>query len=90
MTDLHFSSLISRSINSWDIGVSILFNLFLVSITILLCFCLFIYCIIPVVKKNTKLKLSLAIPTGGPIILAKEVIDIPQLVADKTINVLSK
>ena len=39
---------------------------------------------IPAVKKITKLKLALAtIPTGMPILLAKEAIDIYPLVAEK-------
>ena len=73
-----------------------LFNLLIVSITILLYFfflflvILNIFFIIPVVKENTRLKLALAIPTGAAIILAKEIIDIPPLVADKTIKVLSE
>ena len=45
---------------------------------------------IHVVKENIKLELALAIPTVTPITLVKEVIDIPSLVADKTIKVLSK
>ena len=44
--------------------------------------------IIPVLKENAKLKLRLAIPTGVPIILAKEIIYIHSLVPDK--KVLSK
>ena len=44
------------------------------------------FSIILVVKENTRLKLAFAIPTGAPIILAKEIIDIPPLVADKIIN----
>ena len=44
--------------------------------------------IIPVANKNIRLKLALAIPTGTPITLAKEIILIPPLVADKTIKVL--
>ena len=43
--------------------------------------------IIPVVKENIKLKLAFAISTGTPITLVKEIIDIPPLVADKTIKV---
>ena len=42
-----------------------------------------------VVKENTRIKLALAIPTGFLIILAKEVIHISPLVADKTISVLT-
>ena len=45
--------------------------------------------IIPVAKENTRLKFALAIPTGVPIILEKEIINIPPLVADKTIKILS-
>ena len=44
---------------------------------------------IPVIKGNTRVKLTLVIPAGGPITLAKEVIDTPSLVADKTIKFLS-
>ena len=44
----------------------------------------------PVVKEKPKLKLALAIPTGPPIILEKVTIDIPPLIADKTIKALSK
>ena len=46
--------------------------------------------IIFVVKENTRLKLTLAIPSRTPIILEKEIINIPPLVTDKTIEVLSK
>ena len=73
-----------------------LFNLLLASIAILLCFFLsflFIsnnFVIIPVVKENIKLEFALAIHTGAPIILANKMIDIPPLVADKIIKVLSK
>ena len=45
---------------------------------------------IPVVKENARLKLALAIPTRTPIILAKEIIDISPLIADETVQVLSK
>ena len=45
--------------------------------------------IIPVVKENARVKLALAIPAGVPVMLAKEIIDTPPLVADKTIKVLS-
>ena len=45
---------------------------------------------IPVVKENTRLKRALAIPTGTPITLVKEIIDIPPFVINKTIHVLSK
>ena len=45
---------------------------------------------IPVVKDNAKLKLALATPKGAPITLANEVIDIPPVVAGKTIKTLSR
>ena len=46
--------------------------------------------IIFVVKENTRLKPILVIPSRTPIILEKEIINIPPLVTDKTIEVLSK
>ena len=45
--------------------------------------------IISVVKENMRVKLALAIRAGTPITLAKEIIDIPLLVTDKTIKALS-
>ena len=45
---------------------------------------------ITVVKKNTRLKLTFAIPTGNPTALVKEIIDIASHVADKRIKVLSE
>ena len=44
---------------------------------------------IPVVKKNIKARLALAIPTGAPIILVNRIIDTPLLVALKTTKFLS-
>ena len=44
---------------------------------------------IPVVKEKIKVRLALAIPTGAPIILINEIIDTPQLVALKSIKILS-
>ena len=41
---------------------------------------------IPVVIENEKLKLTLAIPTVAPITVPNDAIDIPPLVADKTIK----
>ena len=46
--------------------------------------------VIPVVKQNAKVKLVVANPTGTQITLAKEIIDIPSLVADKKIKAWSK
>ena len=42
---------------------------------------------IPMIKENTILKLALAIPTGAPIRLVKEIIYIPPFVAEKTIHI---
>ena len=44
---------------------------------------------IPVVIEKIKVKLALAIPTGAPIILVKEKIDTPPVVALKIIKILS-
>ena len=44
---------------------------------------------IPVVKENIKVRLALTIPTGAPIAVVNETIDIPPVVALKTINILS-
>ena len=72
-----------------------LFNLFLVTTRILIFFFLFrvickTFLIIPVLKKRTRVKLVLDIPAGAPITLAKEIVDTPPLVSDKTIKALSK
>ena len=42
---------------------------------------------IPVVIEKIKVKLALTIPTGTPIVLVNEIIDILLLVALKTINI---
>ena len=44
---------------------------------------------IPVVREKFKVKLAFAIPTGAPIVVVNEVIDIPPVVALRTINILS-
>ena len=41
------------------------------------------FLITPVIKENTKLKLALATPTRAPVILVKEMINTPPLVADE-------
>ena len=41
---------------------------------------------IPVDREKNKVRLALAIPTGAPIIVVKEMIDTPPLVALKTIK----
>ena len=45
--------------------------------------------VIPVVKQQIKVKVALAIPTGAPTTLVREMIDTPPLVALKTIKALS-
>ena len=47
------------------------------------------FVIIPVVTEKIKVRLALAIPTGAPAILVNQIIDTPQLVALKTIKMLS-
>ena len=47
------------------------------------------FLIIPVVKEKINVKLTLAIPTGTPKMLVKEMIDTPPPVALKTIRTLS-
>ena len=72
-----------------------LLSLLLANIKILSCFFLLflvilsIFLIIPVVKEKIKVKLTLAIPTGAPTILVKEMIDTPPLVALKAVKILS-
>ena len=44
---------------------------------------------IPIVIETIKVKLALAIPTVAPIVIVNEIIDIPPVVALKTINILS-
>ena len=44
---------------------------------------------IPAVIEKIKVKLALTIPTGTPIVVVKEIIDIPPVAALKTINILS-
>ena len=56
---------------------------------LLLFFSFNIFFIIPVVKENTKVNLTLITPAGIPITFVKEIILIPALVANKTINILS-
>ena len=45
---------------------------------------------IPVEIENARLKLALAIPTGAPITVANDAIEMLPVVTDKTINDLSK
>ena len=45
--------------------------------------------IIPVAREKIKVRLAFAIPVGVAITLANEIIDIPPVVALKTIKILS-
>ena len=42
---------------------------------------------IPVIREKIKVKLALAIPTGAPIAVVNEIIDIPPVVALKIIKI---
>ena len=73
-----------------------LFNLLVAKITVSLCF-FFLFRVafnnfftISVEAENARLKYALAIPTGAPITVAKDVIETLPLVADKAIKDLSK
>ena len=44
------------------------------------------FLIVPVVREKIKAKLVLAIPTGAPTMLVKEMIDTPPIVVLKTIK----
>ena len=44
---------------------------------------------IPVVREKIKVKHALAIPTGAPIVVVNEIIDIPPVAALKMIDILS-
>ena len=87
---------ISLFINASDILLSMLFNLLVASITILLCFFfLFLvifnsFFIIPVKIENARLKRALTIPTGAPVTLANDAIEMLPVVTDEAINDLSK
>ena len=73
-----------------------LWTLLLASITILLCFFVLLLVIsnsfftILVQIENTRLKLVLVIPTGTPVTVASDAIEIIPVFTDKTINDLSK
>ena len=83
------------SISAWDTKVSMLLSLLLTNIRILSCFFFLLlvmlsnFLIIPVLSKKIKVKLGLAIPTGAPKMLAKDMIDTPPFFALKTIKTFS-
>ena len=85
----------SRSINAWDINVSMLLTLLLANIKILSCF-FFLFLVIfsnfltiPVVREKIKVRFALAISTRAPTILLNEIIDTLLVVALKTVKILS-
>ena len=72
-----------------------LFDILLDSITILFCFfflflVVFSFLIIPAEIENARLKLALTIPTGAPIAVENDEIEMLPLIRDKKINDLSK
>ena len=73
-----------------------LLNLLLANITFFLCFFFFFFIVFnnfftsPVGSENARLKLALAIPTGVPITVANDAIEMLPLPANKTIKDLSK
>ena len=73
-----------------------LFNLLLASLTNLLCF-FFLFLIVfknsftnPVVIENARLQLALIIPTGAPIAVTNDAVEMLPVATYKTINDLSK
>ena len=86
----------SLFINASDILLSMLFNLLLAGITILLYF-FFLFLVvfnsfftISAEIENARLKTALTIPTGTPITVENDAMEILSVVIDKTINDLSK
>ena len=78
-----------------DTKASVLLSLLLANIRILSCFFfLFLvilsnFLIIAVVRKNIRVKLAIAIPTGVSTVIVREMIDTLPLAALKTIKTLS-
>ena len=70
-----------------------LFNLFLASLAIFFFFFFFSFLIAfkifftnPVVTENVRLKLALIVPTGAPIAVANDSIEMLPVATDKTVN----
>ena len=82
-------------ISASDTKFSILSSLLLVKIRILSCFLFLLFVmlsnflIILVAREKIKVKLALAIPTGALKTFVNKMIDIPPVVALKTIKILS-
>ena len=78
--------------NASDILLCMLFNSIQAKITILLCFFFLLLVVfnsfftIPVQIENVRLKLALVIPTGTPITVANDAIEILPVVTDKTMT----
>ena len=73
-----------------------LFNLLQASRTILLFFSSYFLLFLPIIFtipveiENARLKLALSIPTGAPVTVANDAIEMLPVVTDKAINDLSK
>ena len=83
-------------LNASYISLSMLFNLLLANIAILLCF-FFLFLVVfnsfftvPVKSENARLKLAFTIPTGAPVTVENDAIEMPPVITDKKINDLSK
>ena len=66
-----------------------LVNLLLASLTVLLCFFPY-FLLVPVEIEKERLNLALIIPTGAPMKVANDAMEMLPVVTDKTINDLSK
>ena len=86
------SWIISLFLKASDILLSMLFNLLLANITVLLCFFFSFLVVfnsfftIPVEIGIARLKLAFTIPTGAPMTVANDAMEILRVVTDKTIN----
>ena len=68
-----------------------LFNLVQINTTIVLCFFFYFFLfLIPVKIENARLKLALTIPTGAPITVGNDAMEMLPVVTDKTTNDLGK
>ena len=83
------------SISICDTKVSMLLSLLLANIRILSCFLFLLlvmlsnFLISSLVREKTRVKIALDIPTGAPTTLVNKMIDVPPLLALKTIKISS-
>ena len=83
------------SISICDTKVSMLLSLLLANIRILSCFLFLLlvmlsnFLISSLVREKTRVKIALDIPTGAPTTLVNKMIDVPPLVALKTMKISS-